>query len=168
MNWDAIGAVAELAGAVGVIASLLYVAAQVRYSNRASMVQAKLETTRFMTDYADLMLENPDLNDVMLRGQKSLGSLSPEETWQFIHLATKAFWFFSAGHFQFREGTLAEGEWHELRAVAHFWLSTKGCRDWWQTVGRQLFGAEFVAFIDSELATLAAQPGAAVLPTLER
>ena len=42
MNWDAIGAIAELVGAVGVVASLLYVATQVRTSNRASAVQAKL------------------------------------------------------------------------------------------------------------------------------
>jgi hypothetical protein len=161
MNWDAIGASAEFAGAVGVVASLLYVATQVRYSNRASTVQAKLETTRFMTDYADLMLENPNLNDVMLRGQKSLDSLSSEEVWQFVHLSTKAFWFFSAGHFQFRQGTLPESEWHELRSVAHFWLSGKGCRDWWRTVGRPMFGSEFVAFIDAEIETLAAGQGAA-------
>ncbi len=30
MNWDAIGAIAELLGAVGVIASLIYLATQIR------------------------------------------------------------------------------------------------------------------------------------------
>ncbi len=30
MNWDAIGAIAELLGAVGVIASLVYLATQIR------------------------------------------------------------------------------------------------------------------------------------------
>ena len=30
MNWDAIGAIAELAGAIGVIASLIYLARQIR------------------------------------------------------------------------------------------------------------------------------------------
>ena len=32
MNWDAIGAIAELLGAVGVIASLVYLATQIRHS----------------------------------------------------------------------------------------------------------------------------------------
>ena len=32
MNWDAIGAIAELLGAVGVIASLVYLAGQIRHS----------------------------------------------------------------------------------------------------------------------------------------
>ena len=30
MNWDAIGAIAELLGAIGVIASLVYLATQIR------------------------------------------------------------------------------------------------------------------------------------------
>ena len=32
MNWDAVGAIAELLGAVGVIASLVYLATQIRHS----------------------------------------------------------------------------------------------------------------------------------------
>jgi hypothetical protein len=32
MNWDAIGAIAETLGAVGVIASLVYLATQIRHS----------------------------------------------------------------------------------------------------------------------------------------
>ena len=38
MNWDAIGAVAELLGAIGVIASLAYLATQIR-QNREQMGQ---------------------------------------------------------------------------------------------------------------------------------
>ena len=38
MNWDAVGAIAELLGAIGVIGSLIYLATQVRSSNLASQV----------------------------------------------------------------------------------------------------------------------------------
>ncbi len=38
MNWDAIGAIAETLGAVGVIASLVYLATQIRQS-REQMVE---------------------------------------------------------------------------------------------------------------------------------
>ena len=34
MNWDSVGAVAELLGAVGVILSLAYLASQVRHNTR--------------------------------------------------------------------------------------------------------------------------------------
>ena len=36
MNWDAIGAIAELLGAVGVIASLVYLASQMGQNARAA------------------------------------------------------------------------------------------------------------------------------------
>ena len=40
MNWDAIGAIAETLGAVGVIASLAYLAGQVRDSRRSLRASA--------------------------------------------------------------------------------------------------------------------------------
>ena len=42
MNWDAIGAIAELAGAIGVIASLVYVETQIRHNTRASAVESNV------------------------------------------------------------------------------------------------------------------------------
>ncbi len=51
MSWDAIGAIAELAGALGVIASLIYLATQIRHSTRASAVEAKLATTGMLSEF---------------------------------------------------------------------------------------------------------------------
>ncbi len=38
MNWDAIGAIAELLGAIGVIGSLVYLATQLKASTQASQL----------------------------------------------------------------------------------------------------------------------------------
>lgn len=45
MNWDAIGAVGELAGALTVVLSLGYLAAQVKQNTKGMLVAAKLEIT---------------------------------------------------------------------------------------------------------------------------
>ncbi len=95
----------------------------------------------------------------MLQGRKSLDSLSADEYLRFSNMSLKAFWFFSAGYFQFRLRTLAESDWFELRAVIRYWLVSQGCKDWWDKLGRSMFGRDFVAFIDSEIARLAAQQG---------
>jgi len=157
VNWDAIGAIAELVGAAGVVASLLYLAAQVHTSNRASAVHAKLESTRLLSEFNDLWIQHPELNVLVLRGRTSLDSLSRDEYLQFSNMSLKAFWFFSAGHFQFRQRTLSEGDWFELRAVIHYWLRAQGCQDWWHKQGRGMFGSEFVTFVEAEIALLAAQ-----------
>jgi hypothetical protein len=51
MNWEAVGAIGQIVGAFGVIASLLYVAIQVRASNKASAVESKLATSRMHSDF---------------------------------------------------------------------------------------------------------------------
>jgi hypothetical protein len=129
LNWDAIGAVAEAIGAAGVIASLLYLAVQVRGSTRASAVEAKLHSTGLLHNFIDSLIETPELNDLYLRGLADLDSLSEVEYYRFSNLSLKAFWFFSAAHFQFRMGTLGEDDWHEVRAVIHYWLRRRSGTD---------------------------------------
>jgi hypothetical protein len=156
MNWEALTAVAELVAAAGVIASLLYLAAQVRGSNRASAVEAKLESTRLLNNFMDLLIERPDLNELMIKGRRSLEALTPEEYQQFSNLCLKAFWFFSAGYFQYRKGTLSDEDWFEVRAVLRYWLRSQGCMDWWHKLGQHMYGAGFIAFVRSEIAVVRA------------
>lgn len=98
------------------IGSLLYLAAQVRASNRASAVHAKIESPRLPNDFMDLLIQRPELDQLMRKGRKGIGSLPPDEYLQFSNMSLKAFSFFSAGHFQFRRRTLAESDWVELLA----------------------------------------------------
>ena len=151
MNWDAIGAIAEAVGAAGVIASLLYLAVQVRASTQASAVEAKLASTRMYADFIGSLIQSPELDDLMVRGLKNLESLAPEEYRRFSNLAFQAFAFFSATYFQFRQGTLSQGDWFEGQTTIRFWLRGPGCQQWWGRVGKRMFAGDFVAFIEAEM-----------------
>ena len=86
MNWPAIGAIAELLGAAGVIASLLYLARQIRNSaaeGRRAAAEAVL--TKMMTAFQRTSA-HPQLADAFLRGSTDLTSLSPQEALQFSSL----------------------------------------------------------------------------------
>ena len=41
MNWEAIGAVGEVVGAIAVLATLLYIVAQIRLSNRIAIASSE-------------------------------------------------------------------------------------------------------------------------------
>lgn len=63
MTWEAAAAIAETAGAIGVIASLIYVPIQVRNENRASAVAAKLESTKLLSSASYFQLRKKTLSD---------------------------------------------------------------------------------------------------------
>ncbi len=163
MNWDALGAIAELVGALGVIASLLYLAGQVRAGARASAVAAKLESTGLLNKFIDLLIVNPELSDIHMRGIVSLDALTKEEYLRFSNMSLKAFWFFSASYFQFREGSISEDDFYEHRAVMRYWLRGEGCRTWWAKFGRMSMSPVFREFVDAEILAVDAanQPNSA-------
>ena len=150
MNWDAIGAIAELLGAIGVIGSLIYLATQVRTSNLASKVDSKLKMTQFLVNFQDLLLESPELNDVMMRGRKGTENLTREEYLKYANMALKAFWYLSAIYFQKRRNVIEEEDWYEVNAVIQYWTSAKGTYEWWNRMGSKSFTGEFSAFIEQQ------------------
>lgn len=151
MNWDALGAIAELLGAVGVIGSLLYLAGQVRMSSRASAVESKLESTALLCNFIDSIIGDPDLLDLQRRGIADVELLTKPEYIRFSNMSMKAFWMFSASYFQYRSGTITEDDFHETKAVIHYWLRGRGCRMWWGKFGRESMSPLFAKFIDAEI-----------------
>ena len=151
MNWNAIVGISEAIGAVGVIVSLLYLAKQIRVSARVSAFEAKLTSTRLYSDFFGSFIQSPELYELFLRGRKDLESLSIQDYYQFSNLSFQACSFFSAGYFAFRKGVLSDSDWFESLAILQFWLRGAGFRKWWRSVGKQMFGSEFVLFIESEM-----------------
>jgi len=132
MNWDAIGAVAELLGALGVIASLLYLAVQIRENSR--VVQAS--ASQAVADSAQARLlavaQSPSLASTLAKLAERPAELSPAELLQANYLRTASFKGFENQFFQFRRGLLAEDIWkgYEFFLVAN--LLAPDVRDWWK------------------------------------
>lgn len=153
MNWDAIGAIAELLGAVGVIGSLIYVASQVRASTVASRVESKMRMTENMVNYGDMLLENPDLNELMILGRQGTETLSKNDYLRFSNLALKACWYLSSGFFMYQQKSISGDDWHELKTIAIYWSKSKGFQEWWEARGKLSFTGEFANFIEKEIET---------------
>ncbi len=165
MNWEAIAASGQVLGSLGVIASLIYLAIQVRQNNRASTVSAKLVSTRLLSEFVSDFIKDPQLMDLWLRGRQNYALLNDRDRLRFANMCLKAFWFFSTAEFQLRMGTLHEDDWAEFYAVMRYWFEGDGVRTWWANVGKTRFGKSFVQFADREIA---AQQGARIRKFAER
>jgi hypothetical protein len=151
MNWDAIGALAELLAAVSVIGSLIYVAFQVRASTVASRVESKLRMTETMVNYADLLISSLKLNELMIVGRKGIAGLSKSEYLQFSNMALKACWYLSAGFFMHQHNSVSDDDWYELKTIALYWSRSKGFQEWWADRGSLSFTGKFARFIENEI-----------------
>lgn len=60
MNWDALGAISELLGAIAVFATLAYLAVQVRQSNIVTREQAQYHMLQNQLSYFDRLAGSPD------------------------------------------------------------------------------------------------------------
>ncbi len=147
MNWDAIGAIGELLSAAAVVVTLVYLAAQIRQNNVAMRVAAKQEITRQFSDYTDLLLQNPDLHEINIRGQAG-EDLQGLERGRFFILLQKATWYFASMHFQHEVQSLSEEEWRQSRELIRRYCDYPGYRTWW-IENRRNYAPSFVSFIES-------------------
>ena len=86
MNWEAISAIGQVLGALGVIASLIYLGTQVRQNNRASAVAGKLASAQLLRELVDSPITDPTLIDLRLWGHKNLKPLNNIEHLRFVRL----------------------------------------------------------------------------------
>ena len=87
MNWDAIGATGEILGAMVVLATLLYLAQQVRQSVNLARSSQNISLMEAYGDFNSQILGNPDVADLMVKLQQVPESLSEREVVQARHMA---------------------------------------------------------------------------------
>jgi hypothetical protein len=77
MSWDAVGAIAELVGAVAVVITLAFLTVQLRQntlSTRAAITQSVMSAA---AEYLERVASDADLSQVWMRGLSDLAGLAP-------------------------------------------------------------------------------------------
>jgi hypothetical protein len=78
MNWDALGAIGEVVGAIAVVVSLLYLAVQIRAQNRESQVAAAHEILAAFRGM-QIPLQDPGLAELWEKAVMDFESLNGGE-----------------------------------------------------------------------------------------
>ena len=88
MNWEAVGALAELLGAFGVIASLIYLASQIRQNTNAVRGSAHESSVSRNTTWTVAIGSSPQVADLFVRAHQDYQALSSPERLQFGYFMT--------------------------------------------------------------------------------
>jgi hypothetical protein len=152
MNWEAIGALAELLGAIGVIVTLVYLAVQVRQNTRTVRAATELETGRLWSEVHGRVAHSPDMAAIWDRGLTDETALSPAEKQRFIWFVAEYLFLVESLYRQWRMDYLSDASWEPHRRTTIGLLSNPLVRRWWDS-GVSPFSGEFRAYFDRVLAT---------------
>jgi len=150
MNWDAIGAIGEIVGAVAVIATLVYLAIQIRDSARASRSAAVTDATTAMQAFYQELGSNPKASQLFLNALTDPGSLSREDEFQYLMMMHSQFVGFQRCFFLAQEGTLDVGLRDSIGTAVNAANHMPGMVLYWKQ-RKSFFQPEFVTWVEGLL-----------------
>ena len=151
MNWEAIGAVGEIVGAVAVVLTLIYLAVQVRHNARAAEDASFRDTFSASNAHLASMAEEPNA-EIILKGLRKFSSLNSKEKYIFDNLM--------GGLLVYTESTYIANKAHfmsdETMENWSFYLQTRllaypGWQEWWK-LSKGIYIPPVQEWIDKQLA----------------
>ena len=146
MNWEAINAIAQLVSSIGVVASLVYLAVQVRYNTRVTRLAAQDAATTALRDVTRPFAENPEVERLWRIGLEGLKDFSVDEKARFFHMAFQFLKAMETIHFHYIYGVMEEQVWRGWRELYRHYLHAPGLEMYWRA-RHDLFSERFREFV---------------------
>ena len=131
MNWDAVGAIAELVGSIAVVATLLFLLGQIRTNSVMIQNASAQDSANAVSEWSRQLTSNPDLYRIYRQGLHDDTSLSREDRGLFDLVLFQAFYNWAGIFVQYRNGGLDEMRWEsEMRVFASNFDKPGGRASW--------------------------------------
>lgn len=143
-------AIAEIASAIAVVLSLIYVGYEIRRSTMESNADVRAELLSYSRDRRVLVIENANLARILTKGYTAPATLTPEEALQFDNYVQLHFVAWESAFISREAGILSEEDWKEW----DIWFAATAKRDpdfVWNRVRPTLTYGPFLQHVDSGL-----------------
>jgi hypothetical protein len=152
MNWEMISAVGQMLGAIGVIISIVYLAAQIRNQNKESRRAAMNVLTTHWSDLNRSLVENPELAALWIRALRSFDELDGASKLRFGAHLGRFLRFADSLDLGVLDGTLDKRLWCGYERTLADTVAYPGFQTWWAT-RKHWHTDEFCALIDRHIQT---------------
>ena len=144
-DWGAIG---EILGAVATIATLIYLAVQIRQNTRALQAASMDSTIQAANDIRANLFLDPEITEIYRKGLQNVEDLGETDRERFRLIMTNALWAFWNTFSQSQLG--GRQSWSAQSNIVRRFLSQPGGVWFWENY-RSEFEPEFQSEIDSIL-----------------
>jgi len=151
MDWNAIGAIGEIIGALAVVGSLAYLAAQIRLNSKLLESAAQDSISTKYSETMSLPAASPENAAVFYKGLMQPRDLTPEQATHFLLMMANAFIQMDYSHQLYLDGHIAKERWEQLSQAVVDYISKPGGQFYWKTQGRimHLKRSEFSKWVES-------------------
>ncbi|MDA1370549.1 MAG: hypothetical protein O2971_07290 [Proteobacteria bacterium] len=166
MNWEAIGSIGEIAGALGVIVTLLYLSRQIRESNLAARQAGTQEIQNQTQQFVATLGSTPQMSRLWVRGNINDGTLTQDELIQFRTLLMQMVMVWERTYALNCQDRLDPGFWETLTLHRRHLLVSPGFKAFYKDRHLQ-FNTNFQQFLNKEVAEASGEwrpMGVSVLP----
>jgi hypothetical protein len=129
MNWEAIGAVGEVVGALVVAATLGFLVVQVRQNSKAVNATITHGNIAGFNELNTLLAANPLLAEIFDRGSADPSRLTPTEAYSYTWIVRSFLNLFLNLYDQFLQGTCPESLWRRHEMELQSFATSPGVRE---------------------------------------
>jgi hypothetical protein len=150
---EALGNFGDFIGGLAVIATLVYLAVQIRQNSTLLRRAGAQSAAAGAAASIGLAAQSPENAAIYHKGLVHFDELSPEEQTHFFLLMASQFVEFSYGYAAHTDGAMSDYLWQIQWQSAQLYLATPGGRAWWERVGSRIFPLDsaFPKLIEAEI-----------------
>ena len=129
MNWEAIGAIGEVVGALVVSATLAFLVVQVRQNSKAINATITHGNIAGFNELNTLLAANPLLAEIFDRGSSDPSRLTASEAYSYVWIVRSFLNLFLNLYDQFLQGTCPESLWRRHEMELQSFVTSPGVRE---------------------------------------
>ena len=148
MNWESINSIAQLIAALGVVASLFYLAAQIRQNTRSQRSLVVDSLTRSLNDLIGPQASDLTQMQTWISITEDWCGATEADRLRGIFLLFTMFKVFENAWFQQCQGTLDPEQWEAWDLHIRVYYHRPGVKTWW-SLRRGMFAAGFREYLES-------------------
>jgi hypothetical protein len=146
MDWQMVGALAEVLGAIGVILTLIFLTLQIRQNTKALRGASYQAAIASVSEVSREIGLNQDAADIVLRGNRSPDQLSEIEWVRYSALNVALMRNFENTFYQYRSGMIEADAWQGWRQAILAQFFAPGTQKWY-TENRSRYHPAFQKFL---------------------
>ena len=133
MNWDAIGAIGEIAGAIAVLLTLFYLATQIRQANKATQADIESHAGQWWSQHNREMIHSPEMIEIIEVGLNDIQSLTDPDRRRFSWWLASMFYMFQNLYGQYQRGLMSQHSWRQNEMTVDGLIRNPAVAVWWES-----------------------------------